>query len=174
MGKIFLTGNTFFGREKALQMECRKQFKSVLEMDEHYISRWNEFVTDDDTVFVLGGFAQDPFTGSYAIENLNGDIVFIDSLVDKINKDAIRMYEDFVTFIDSQIFEITEKKSIISYFPLEFWSPNSDIFHFYCDETIIPDLNTVPNRLNCSINIFGRPMEIDALIEFVNEFNKLK
>ena len=50
---IFYTADPHFGYEPALVW--RPQFASVEEMDEALIAAWNAVVSDDDTVYLIGG-----------------------------------------------------------------------------------------------------------------------
>ena len=58
MGKIFFIADTHFGDERIIRYENRP-FSSADEMDACLIQKWNEKVTEDDTVYVLGDFGAD-------------------------------------------------------------------------------------------------------------------
>ncbi len=51
----FLTSDTHFHHRNVISY-CNRPFKSVEEMNEKMIERWNDRVTDKDTVFHLGDF----------------------------------------------------------------------------------------------------------------------
>ena len=53
MGKTFYIGDLHFGHEKILWLDNRP-FKTVQEMDQALIRNWQDAVTDEDTVIVLG------------------------------------------------------------------------------------------------------------------------
>ena len=50
---MFFTSDLHLGHQRILD-ECRPQFKTTDEMDEYLINKWNETVTDDDDVYILG------------------------------------------------------------------------------------------------------------------------
>ena len=55
MGKIFLIADTHFGDDNIRRYENRP-FQNIDTMDSELVSRWNEVVNPDDTVYVLGDF----------------------------------------------------------------------------------------------------------------------
>lgn len=56
MRKTYLIADTHFGDERILRYENRP-FSNVQEMDLELIRRWNEKVCPEDSVYVLGDFA---------------------------------------------------------------------------------------------------------------------
>jgi len=58
---IFFISDTHFGHEKIIDYENRP-FKSLDEMDKAIIDRWNEVVSEDDEVILVGDFS------SYGLE----------------------------------------------------------------------------------------------------------
>ena len=71
--RVFFTSDTHFGDEKVLRLSERP-FRSVSEMDQELIRRWNEIVPDDGIVFHLGdfGFGKYP-RGHELLRILNGE-----------------------------------------------------------------------------------------------------
>lgn len=55
-GKVFVIADTHFGDEAIFLYEDRP-FRSVADADEEMVARWNETVSEEDTVFHLGDFA---------------------------------------------------------------------------------------------------------------------
>ena len=53
MGKVFFTSDLHFGHENAIRFDNRP-FKTVEEMDEELIRRWNAKVGKGDLVYVFG------------------------------------------------------------------------------------------------------------------------
>ena len=53
--KTYFIADTHFGDERIRRYENRP-FSTVSEMDSEMIKRWNETITSDDTVYVLGDF----------------------------------------------------------------------------------------------------------------------
>jgi calcineurin-like phosphoesterase family protein len=54
--KIFFTADTHFGHGEIINFENRP-FKNVEEMDEILIQNWNNTVSENDKIFILGDFA---------------------------------------------------------------------------------------------------------------------
>lgn len=55
MKKIWFIADTHFGDEKIRRYECRP-FETAAQMDEQLITRWNQAVSEEDEVYVLGDF----------------------------------------------------------------------------------------------------------------------
>ena len=53
---IFYTSDLHFGDERILRLSCRP-FASVEEMDAVLIRNWNQTVSEEDTVYILGDLA---------------------------------------------------------------------------------------------------------------------
>jgi len=73
--RYFFTSDTHFGHKNILKYTNRP-FKSVEEMDEELIRRWNATVTPDDTVIHLGDFSLKGNVNKY-LKQLNGNIIWI-------------------------------------------------------------------------------------------------
>lgn len=74
---IYFTSDTHFNHDNIIRF-CDRPFKSVQEMDEELIRRWNSVVGPDDIVFHLGDFA---WGGSQVwnsvLDRLNGHIYLV-------------------------------------------------------------------------------------------------
>lgn len=55
MAEVFFTSDTHFGHANVIRF-CDRPFSSVEEMDEALIENWNNRVTNNDTVYILGDF----------------------------------------------------------------------------------------------------------------------
>ena len=66
MSKVFFIADTHFGDERIRKYENRP-FENVAQMDAALISKWNETVSEDDVVYVLGDFG----AGGYEQEVLS-------------------------------------------------------------------------------------------------------
>ena len=78
MGKVFFTSDLHFGHENAIRFDNRP-FKTVEEMDEELIRRWNAKVGKGDLVYVLGDMIWKSGNGQaeQLIRRLNGQIILI-------------------------------------------------------------------------------------------------
>ncbi len=68
---IFFTADTHFNDERILRYENRP-FKSVKEMNDEIIRRWNSCVRDEDTVYLLGDVGDESF-----VKNLSGKKILV-------------------------------------------------------------------------------------------------
>jgi|ETNvirenome_6_85_1030632.scaffolds.fasta_scaffold01624_10 calcineurin-like phosphoesterase family protein len=82
----FFISDTHFGHKNAIRY-CNRPFRTVDEMNESMIERWNSTVTDRDRVFVLGDvFIMDPAEASKIIKSLNGYKILIAGNHDRSEK----------------------------------------------------------------------------------------
>ena len=77
---IWFTSDTHFGHSNIIKYTGRP-FKTIEEMNECIINRWNSRVKEDDTVFFLGDFSLG--NPKKYLERLNGNIVWIKGNHDK-------------------------------------------------------------------------------------------
>lgn len=56
MGNIFMTSDCHYGHKNIIRF-CNRPFKDVVEMRESLIKNWNDRVTYQDSVYVLGDFS---------------------------------------------------------------------------------------------------------------------
>lgn len=73
MSKIFVTSDTHFGHDREFIWKARG-FNSVEEMNETYISRWNEVVSPTDEVYILGDLILGDKSNIEYLKRLNGYI----------------------------------------------------------------------------------------------------
>lgn len=69
----YVIGDTHFGHSSIIEY-CNRPFDNVEEMNEELVSRWNNVVSDDDTVIHLGDVRHHPDPGTTAswFSKLNG------------------------------------------------------------------------------------------------------
>lgn len=71
---VFFTSDTHFGHARIIEL-CNRPFKSVEEMDEEMIARWNKIVRPQDTVMHIGDFCMgNGEEASQYLRRLNGHI----------------------------------------------------------------------------------------------------
>lgn len=56
MGDVWFTADTHFGHANIIK-HCNRPFKTVGDMDQQLIDKWNNVVAKNDTVYHLGDFA---------------------------------------------------------------------------------------------------------------------
>ena len=125
--KTFFTSDLHFGHEKVLEMDGRP-FKTIDEMDEELIKRWNNKVEKGDIVYVLGDFIWKTAASEAAaiIKKLNGQIILIRGNHDRFLSSApakkavagVKDYDDIcVTLADG-----TPKRVILSHYFIPFYN----------------------------------------------------
>lgn len=76
-GKLWFTSDTHYGHRRILEYSHRP-FPTVEQMGEEMVQNWNDYVTDDATVFHLGDFAIGPWRQTHAImSRLRGRIRYV-------------------------------------------------------------------------------------------------
>lgn len=76
--KVWFTSDPHFGHANIMKF-CDRPFESVKDMDEALIHNWNECVTDNDIVFMLGDFCWNKTPGNIMkiLNQLNGKRIYI-------------------------------------------------------------------------------------------------
>ncbi len=69
---IFFTSDHHFGHSNIIKY-CNRPFKSVDEMNEEMVNRWNEVVEKDDIVYYLGDFSLSIKAVEQYLPRLNGN-----------------------------------------------------------------------------------------------------
>lgn len=74
---VYFTSDTHFGHANIMRL-CNRPFKTIGEMNDTLVRKWNEVVPEDGLVFHLGDFAYGP-SGLWddLLSQLNGRIVLI-------------------------------------------------------------------------------------------------
>lgn len=69
---IYYISDLHFGHQNVIGMDGRP-FETIEEMDETLIRLWNERVTDDDDVYIVGDFAyHNNYTATWYLRQLKG------------------------------------------------------------------------------------------------------
>jgi len=151
-----------------------------LEYNRNVIEKWNETVSEDDTVFILGGFGIcDLYNYLYLMK---GNIVFLNNFYSKDERESISNIQKFIsergrerlferiTFNPNQIIVLYDKDVVLSYFPLSDWygkSADSICFHGMNGKTNMND-----NTVCCNASEWDfKPVDIT---EVVSNFKKFK
>lgn len=74
--KYFVIADTHFGHENVIKY-CNRPFKNADDMNYRIIKAWNETVSNNDTVFVLGDFAFGREAVTQIAPRLNGRKILI-------------------------------------------------------------------------------------------------
>jgi len=125
----YYIADTHFGHANIIRYDNRP-FENPQKMDEVLIDRWNETVSDDDTVYILGDFSwyQEDKT-LQILESLSGKKVLIKGNHDRISP---KIAKQFVKVCD--YLELTDNgtRVILSHYPMPFWNGQfRDSVHLY-------------------------------------------
>lgn len=176
MSKVFVTSDLFIGRENIIKL-ANRPFKSVNEMNMTLINNWNNKVTNDDIVYVLGNLAWDPLTAEVVVSKLNGKIfVMLGQYDDSLNEIA-KYHQGKINIIPYQIVADSESNIVFSHWPLTIWS-GKDMGHIHVHghayNSMKTDL-TKENRVNvCTDHWQFAPIDLNYIIELIHDFNKQK
>ena len=116
---IYLTSDLHFNHVNILKYEpVNRPFETLEEMNETLVKNWNDKVTAEDTVYVLGDLAMGTVEASRAcIERLNGKIVLIRGNHDSPKR--IAMYKELgIEIHDIYYLPYKGRYFILCHFPI--------------------------------------------------------
>lgn len=97
MSKIFLTSDTHFGHDREFIWKARG-FNSVKEMNETIVQKWNDTISTEDDVYVLGDIILgDPSNIEY-VKRLNGKFHIVLGNHDTANRE--KMYRELPNVVE--------------------------------------------------------------------------
>lgn len=181
MKQTFFTSDLHIGHYNIIR-HCDRPFSSVKEMDETIIQNWNNVVTEEDTVYLLGDiYMKNPQIVGKLLDELKGKIVLV-----KGNHDKLKDIKRYVTpgridIIHEFGTEISYKKDekeyhfVLCHYPI--WSWNRK-YHFsihlhghdHFKDPLWNDFDK--NGLSMDVGVDGNgftPVHIDKVIELMNE-----
>lgn len=165
--KIFVTSDTFFGRKAAA---IRRGFKSVTEMNQHMIDKWNEKISEADHIIHLGNFAWSVDDIEKIYPKLNGSISFMIAEHDQSLLEIIDMQNE-IDIIEDQIINVADV--VLCHWPLEVWAGKKQgkfHLHGHYSTNIKSDIRHI-HRLNvCCDNWNLVPIEIKDTLELLKDF----
>lgn len=163
MGKIFLTSDTFFGRNLEA---VNRGFENSEEMEETLIENWNSRVNPGDTVYHLGNFSWDPISAESAMAFLNGKIFFIGGEYDKHLSD-LSLIKLGVHQLLPAIAYLPKIDLVLSHWPMLDWNCKSE-GSIHAHGGVIPTSLNDGNRFNVNIKSWNlAPIEFDFLKELI-------
>lgn len=125
----FYISDTHFGHHNIIRYDNRPFF-TVKEMDETLIDRWNEEVSDKDTVYILGDFSWYGTKETLKVlDRLTGHKVLVRGNHDKISAHIADRFDKICDYL-----EITDgsTKVVMSHYPMPFWNGQfNDSVHLY-------------------------------------------
>lgn len=126
MGKVFFTSDTHWGHENVIGFD-KRPFKTVEEMDEELVRRWNAKVGKGDLVYVLGDMIWKTRNGDaeQLIKSLNGQIILIKGNHDRFLHNAkaknalagVKDYDDICVKLEDG----SSRRVILSHYYMPFY-----------------------------------------------------
>jgi len=168
---FYYIADTHFGHENILKL-CERPFSSVREMDEALVAAWNQRVTGNDTVFILGDLfyrCEDPES---ILQQLKGRKRLIIGNHDTSWMDKVDLKKYFIS-VDNFL-EISDGVRAITlcHYPLLTWKHKLRSFmvhgHIHNDTTsdYFPLIAIRERVLNAGVDINGfRPVTFEELME---------
>lgn len=174
MSKIFYTSDLHLGNSNIIDYENRP-WETVEEMDAGLIDNWNEVVTNDDIVYVLGDFC---FKGATKardyIKYLRGQIHLIRGNHDHfMEQNTFMLYTQVscCTFNDGwykQMYD-GDKEVVLCHFPILYWDGMDDrgSIHLYGHMHSRPDKqHPHKDAYNVGVDVNDyRPVTLEELLE---------
>jgi calcineurin-like phosphoesterase family protein len=147
----------------------RPQYKTVREMNDGLIERWNSVVRQKDTIYHLGDFAfsvgawGDDLDGIFL--RLNGHKHLLVGNHDEKNKKVLRLPWESVEMLRSKLKGENGERATLCHYPLESWRGSwngSLMLHGHCHGNLKRKL---PHRFDVGVECFDTPVRLEALWE---------
>ena len=163
---IFYTADLHFHYKPFLP---GRPFASVEEMDEAMIRLWNETVTDEDTVYVVGDVG---YNGGYvpgdALGRLQGRKHLIRGNHDTGFESAPKLFDYFETVTDFNEIDDGETHILLCHYPI-LYRKRGYMIHGHLHQARGPEydiLRQMPRMLNAGVDVnFYRPVTLAQLVE---------
>lgn len=177
MRKTFVISDTWLNRP------YNKHYgENHLEYNKNIITKWNDTVSDDDLVYVLGGFGISDLYD--AVFQMNGNIIFLNNffsededeskhnLIESIGRSVNKSLNKKILFSPNQVEILKDKDIVLSYFPLLDWygkKNGSLCFHGMDVET-----NMNNNNICCNASKWNFiPINVDEVATNMVKFKSM-
>ena len=97
MGKVFLTSDLHFGHDREFIWKARG-YNSVEEMNEAQVRKWNETISDEDDIYILGDLMLGSVENINYLEKLKGKIHIVLGNHDTATREA--MYKELPNVVE--------------------------------------------------------------------------
>lgn len=119
MSEIFFISDTHFGHENVIHFD-RRPFSSIEEHDEALIQKWNNQITDNDVVWILGDFSWKNHDKTIEIlSRLRGRKCITlgnhDQVIAK-NRDIAKFFDEVCPF--GKELQVNNKMVVLSHYPM--------------------------------------------------------
>lgn len=163
--KIFVTSDLHFGHENIIKLADRP-FTSVESMDEFMISQWNNVVSPQDVVFIVGDFCcRNKKPVGYYLERLNGTKILITGNHDKCGAILLQFDAVYRTVFETRI---RKRNIVFSHYPMASWNgmfKNSLLFYGHVHKSAHPfEFVNLPNAHCVNVEFHNYcPIEISKI-----------
>ena len=169
---IYYISDTHFGHANVLGMDGRP-FSDIEEMDAALIGYWNERVTEEDDVYIIGDFAyRNGYATSWYLRQLKGNKHLIIGNHDRYTIQDKKALECFCSVEDMMLINDHEHTVSLCHFPIAEWNGKRrggyHVFgHLHCRrDEVYQFMSRYDRALNAGCMINGyRPVTLDELIE---------
>ena len=186
MGKIFYISDLHIGHENVIKFDNRP-FENVEEMESILIKKWNETVTNEDTVYILGDFCwlkEDDWIR--ILDMLNGSKVLIRGNHD-LKEMSSKLKKRFADVKDYKEIKDNCRRVIMCHYPIPFYKADyaDNVYMLYghlhstIEESFMQDIKKMilerDNRggsankchfYNCWLGYYDyKPVTLDQIIE---------
>lgn len=173
---IYYTSDLHFGHKNIIKYENRP-FESIEDMTKGLIERWNNKVTNNDIVYILGDFAlKNQYMNKAKIlecfKRLNGCKYLVPGNHDNyLTKDFIEeiSIDDNNTWIMNSLTEIVDEYRIVilCHYPIEEWDGKyHGTYHVHGHIHSQDIIHNIPKRFNCGVDVRNyEPVTLDEMID---------
>lgn len=170
MSKFYIS-DPHFGHKDMISF-CNRPFTSVEEMDEELIKRWNNMVSNNDTVYVLGDLIyKSDKSPEYYLDKLNGKKILIKGNHDGNFLKKIDVNKYFYSVYDYLEISDEGRWVILSHYPLLDWNGKyRGSYHLHghihnIESEALRYSNKEPKMFNVSSDVINfEPMTLDQII----------
>lgn len=128
---IYFISDLHFGHSNIIRFDNRP-FTSVEEMDNTLITNWNNVITNDDLVYILGDISwYNSQKACEILKQLKGKKILIRGNHDKFTND-INYKKQFIEITDYKDIVVNNQLIILSHYPIMFWKKQwRNVIHLY-------------------------------------------
>lgn len=189
LSKIFYISDLHFGHSNIIRYDHRP-YKNANEMDQDLIKKWNDVVSDEDFVYILGDISwhHEPKTVEI-FKQLKGHKILVKGNHDYVSNVLSQCFNKIVDYL-----EINDNgtKVVMSHYPMPFWNGQfRDTVHLYghvhnshqwniCESWAeeARQLQAIPMRMynvGCMMDWMGyTPRTLKEIIDGYNNYKKLR
>lgn len=149
-----------------------RPFRSVEEMDEVMIENWNERITDEDDVYIIGDLIYRSDEPLKYLNRLNGRLHLIQGNHDKMIVESEACRARFVEIVNYAVVEDGKHRIVLFHYPILEWEGfYYGTWHIHGHIHNHPNrtrecLRSQPKTLNAGVDITNfQPVTFDELVE---------